>query len=183
MANIEDCPGFETFGADVKAARKAKRLSRKTMAEIINVDARYLANIENDGTIPSLPVVIQLIKECGLPVERYFNPEIMREESAQRQRISHKQRKKRGMCESILCFPFCQRAARLSYFFALFAEKSRILRAVGRVGSVLVAEKKKRSKHRKCSHTSENRPAPVPAGRGRLLVGESPKPLFRKDGE
>lgn len=90
MANIEDCPGFETCGADVKAARKAKRLSRKTMAEIINVDARYLANIENDGTIPSLPVVIQLIKECGLPVERYFNPEIMREESAQRQRISHK---------------------------------------------------------------------------------------------
>lgn len=90
MANIEDCPGFETFGADVKAARKAKRLSRKTMAEIINVDARYLANIENDGTIPSLPVVIQLIKECGLPVERYFNPEIMREESTQRQRISHK---------------------------------------------------------------------------------------------
>lgn len=90
MANIEDCPGFETFGADVKAARKAKRLSRKTMAEIINVDARYLANIENDGTIPSLPVVIQLIKECGLAVERYFNPEIMREESAQRQRISHK---------------------------------------------------------------------------------------------
>ena len=90
MANIEDCPGFETFGADVKAARKAKRLSRKTMAEIINVDARYLANIENDGTITSLPVVIQLIKECGLPVERYFNPEIMREESAQRQRISHK---------------------------------------------------------------------------------------------
>ena len=90
MANIEDCPGFETFGADVKAARKAKRLSRKTMAEIINVDARYLANIENDGTIPSLPVVIQLIKECGLPVERYFNPEIMREESAQRQQISHK---------------------------------------------------------------------------------------------
>ena len=65
MANIEDCPGFETFGADVKAARKAKRLSRKTMAEIINVDARYLANIENDGTIPSLPVVIQLIKEAA----------------------------------------------------------------------------------------------------------------------
>ena len=90
MANIEDCPGFETFGADVKAARKAKRLSRKTMVEIINVDARYLANIENDGTIPSLPVVIQLIKECGLPVERYFNQEIMREESAQRQRVSHK---------------------------------------------------------------------------------------------
>ena len=30
MANIKDCPGFETFGADVKAARKVKQLSRKT---------------------------------------------------------------------------------------------------------------------------------------------------------
>ena len=90
MANIEDCPGFETFGADVKAARQAKRISRKAMAEKINIDWRYLANIENDGAIPSLPVIIQLIKACGLPVERYFNPEIMREESAQRQRVSHK---------------------------------------------------------------------------------------------
>lgn len=90
MANIEDCPGFETFGADVKAARSAKHLSRKTLAEIVNIDSRYLANIENEGTIPSLPVIIQLIKECGLPVERYFNPEVMREESSQRQRISHK---------------------------------------------------------------------------------------------
>ncbi len=90
MANIEDCPGFETFGEDVKAARIAKHLSRKTLAEIVSIDSRYLANIENEGTIPSLPVIIQLIKECGLPVERYFNPEVMREESAQRQRISHK---------------------------------------------------------------------------------------------
>lgn len=90
MANIKDCPGFETFGADVKEARKVKQLSRKTLAEQVNIDWRYLANIENDGTIPSLPVIIQLIKVCGLPVERYFNPEIMRAESAQRQRISHK---------------------------------------------------------------------------------------------
>lgn len=90
MANIEDCPGFETFGSDVKAARQAKRISRKAMAEKVNIDWRYLANIENEGAIPSLPVIIQLIKVCGLPVERYFNPEVMREESIQRQRISHK---------------------------------------------------------------------------------------------
>ena len=92
MANIKDCPGFETFGADVKEARKVKQLSRKTLAEQVNIDWRYLANIENDGTIPSLPVIIQLIKICGLPVERYFNPEVMREESAQRQCVSHKLR-------------------------------------------------------------------------------------------
>ena len=79
MAKIEDCPGFETFGADVKEARKVKHLTRKDLAEKVNIESRYLANIENEGTIPSLPVLIQLIKICGLPVEHYFNPEVMRE--------------------------------------------------------------------------------------------------------
>ena len=90
MAKVEDCPGFETFGADVKAARKAKHLTRKVLAEMVGVEWRYLANIENKDTLPSLPVIIQLIKVCGLPVERYFNREVMREESAQRQRVGHK---------------------------------------------------------------------------------------------
>ena len=47
MAKVEDCPGFETFGADVKAARKAKHLTRKVLAEIVGIEWRYLANIEN----------------------------------------------------------------------------------------------------------------------------------------
>ena len=64
MAKVEDCPGFETFGADVKAAREAKRLARKTLAEMVGIEWRYLANIENQGAIPSLPVMIQLIKSA-----------------------------------------------------------------------------------------------------------------------
>ena len=43
MAKVEDCPGFETFGADVKEARKAKNLARKDLAEKVNIDTRYLA--------------------------------------------------------------------------------------------------------------------------------------------
>ena len=42
MAKVEDCPGFETFGADVKAAREAKRLARKTLAEMVGIEWRYL---------------------------------------------------------------------------------------------------------------------------------------------
>ena len=38
MAKVEDCPGFETFGADVKEARKAKNLARKDLAEKVNID-------------------------------------------------------------------------------------------------------------------------------------------------
>ena len=37
MANIEDCPGFETFGADVKAARKARHLARKALAKMVGI--------------------------------------------------------------------------------------------------------------------------------------------------
>ena len=37
---VEDCPGFETFGADVKAAREAKRLARKTLAEMVGIEWR-----------------------------------------------------------------------------------------------------------------------------------------------
>ena len=65
MANIEDCPGFETFGEDVKAARQAKRISRKAMAEKINIDWRYLANIENDGAIPACRLSYSLLKPAG----------------------------------------------------------------------------------------------------------------------
>lgn len=53
MAKVEDCPGFEAFGADVKAAQKARRLARKALAEIVGIEWRYLANIENKETIPS----------------------------------------------------------------------------------------------------------------------------------
>ena len=81
---------FKPYGAAIKAGRTKQKESRNKAADELFISPRYLANIENDGTIPSLPVIIQLIKICGLPVERYFNPEVMREESAQRQRVSHK---------------------------------------------------------------------------------------------
>ena len=61
MAKVEDCPGFETFGADVKAARKAKHLTRKTLAEMVGIEWRYLANIENKGTIPRVYLRSRLI--------------------------------------------------------------------------------------------------------------------------
>lgn len=90
MAEVKDCPGFETFGEDVRAAREALRMYRKTLAEMVNVSTRYLANIELGEIIPSIPVAMQLIRVCRLPVERYFNPELFYEESTQRQRVKHK---------------------------------------------------------------------------------------------
>ena len=90
MPNVKDCPGFESFGADVQQAREAAGMSRRELAERVGIAPRYLANIELCGTIPSMPVVMQLIRLCKLPAERYFNPGLIREDSEQRQWTSHK---------------------------------------------------------------------------------------------
>ena len=90
MADVKDCPGFETFGEDVRAAREALGMYRKTLAEMVNVSNRYLANIELGIIIPSIPVAIQLMQVCRLPAERYFNPGLFQEVSEQRQRVNHK---------------------------------------------------------------------------------------------
>ena len=90
MPKVKDCPGFENFGADVQQAREVVGMSRRELAKRVGIDPRYLANIELCGTIPSVPVVMQLIRLCKLPADRYFNPGLIREDSEQRQRTSHK---------------------------------------------------------------------------------------------
>mgnify|MGYP001133701030 CR=1 FL=1 len=49
MPNVKDCPGFETFGADVQQAREAVKMSRRELAEKVGIAPRYLANIERTG--------------------------------------------------------------------------------------------------------------------------------------
>ena len=67
---------FEGFGADMKEARNSLGYSQKTLAEMVNIDPRYLANIENSGALPSLPVFFEIITICKLPPEKYFYPEL-----------------------------------------------------------------------------------------------------------
>jgi len=90
MPKAHDCPSFEKLGADIKEARKALGLSRRELAEKVDIDPRYLANIENSGDIPSVPVLYELVRICKLPVERYFSPEAISKDSEQRQRAAHK---------------------------------------------------------------------------------------------
>lgn len=90
MPNAGDCPSFATLGSDIKTARKTLGITRKALAEKAGIDPRYLANIENSGDIPSVPVLYELARECKLPLERYFSPDSQANESPQRQRISHK---------------------------------------------------------------------------------------------
>lgn len=74
MPNVKDCPGFENFGVDVQQAREVVGMSRRKLAERVGIDPRYLANIELCGTIPSVPVVMQLIRLCKLPATGIVSP-------------------------------------------------------------------------------------------------------------
>ena len=153
MPNVKDCPGFESFGADVQQAREAVGMSRRELAERVGIDPRYLANIELCGTIPSVPVVMQLIRLCKLPAKRYFNSCLIREDSGQATSCSSarkntclssrasltgqsksKRMKKRGMNKTIL-FCVCWRPQGASYFLRslrrkpLFCGNFRVVRA------------------------------------------------------
>ena len=66
MAKIEDCPGFETFGADVKAARKAKQLSRSALAAATSMHSRNnrAGILIGKGETPE-----NAVKEVGMVVE------------------------------------------------------------------------------------------------------------------
>lgn len=67
------CPAFDAFGSDLKEARKALGFSRRALADIIGMDTRYLAHIENDGFIPGLPLFYDLVTTCQLQAAKYFN--------------------------------------------------------------------------------------------------------------
>lgn len=91
MPKHREQKAFASFGDDVKKVRKALGLSRRELAETISIDPRYLANIENSGSLPSLPIFYELVTVCKLPVERYFYPKATGErESEERERIALK---------------------------------------------------------------------------------------------
>ena len=92
MPRVTECAAFDNFGADIKEARQAMNISRRVLAEMVNIDPRYLANIENSGSLPSLPVFYELIVICKLPVDRYFYPVSTEAESEQRKRVLLKSR-------------------------------------------------------------------------------------------
>lgn len=85
MPKIRDCPSFSTFGKDVKAARCALKMPRRVLAEKVHIEPRYLATIENEGKIPSVPVLYDLILYCHLSPERYFGSALSNNHSELRQ--------------------------------------------------------------------------------------------------
>lgn len=63
---------FSEFGSAIKQARVARRESRKNVSDDMNISPRYLANIENNGQMPSLQIFYELVTRYELSVDRFF---------------------------------------------------------------------------------------------------------------
>ena len=61
MRKREDKYDFRAFGLAIKAARIKQGLTREQVGAIIEIDPRYLTNIENKGQHPSLQVFYDLV--------------------------------------------------------------------------------------------------------------------------
>ena len=53
MRKKEDKYDFRAFGLAIKSARKKQNLTREQVGAMIEIDPRYLTNIENKGQHPS----------------------------------------------------------------------------------------------------------------------------------
>lgn len=52
MKRTTEIYDFKAFGAAIKAARKAKGISRNQLADRMGIAPRYIASIENSGQHP-----------------------------------------------------------------------------------------------------------------------------------
>lgn len=78
---------FKAFGQAIKAARKAKGISRNQLADIMNIAPRYIASIENSGQHPSFQIFYELVTLLDISVDENLHPERTAEKTTQRRQL------------------------------------------------------------------------------------------------
>ena len=78
---------FKAFGQAIKAARKAKGLSRNELADQMHIAPRYIASIENSGQHPSLQIFYELVTLLDVSVDQFFFPNKETDKSTQRRQL------------------------------------------------------------------------------------------------
>lgn len=63
------------LGSVVKSARLHKQLTRKQLAEKLQISQRHLTAIENEQKQPSYDLLFSLIRELHIPSDMVFYPE------------------------------------------------------------------------------------------------------------
>lgn len=74
MRKKEDKYDFRAFGLAIKEARMKQGLTREQVGAMIEIDPRYLTNIENKGQHPSLQVFYDLVHLLNVAADAFFLP-------------------------------------------------------------------------------------------------------------
>ena len=74
MRKKEDEYDFRAFGLAIKQARIKQGLTREQGGAMIEIDPRYLTNIENKGQHPSLQVLYDLVHLLNISADEFFLP-------------------------------------------------------------------------------------------------------------
>ena len=72
MRKKEDKYDFRAFGLAIKEARLKRGLTREQVGALIEIDPRYLTNIENKGQHPSIQVLYDLVSLLHVSVDEFF---------------------------------------------------------------------------------------------------------------
>ena len=87
MRKKEDKYDFRDFGLAIKSARKKQNLTREQVGAMIEIDPRYLTNIENKGQHPSLQVFYDLVSLLNISVDEFFLPVSDLDKSTRRRQL------------------------------------------------------------------------------------------------
>ena len=90
MRKKEDKYDFRAFGLAIKEARKKQGLTREQVGAMIEIDPRYLTNIENKGQHPSLQVIYDLVSLLNVSVDEFFLPSDSLAKSSRRRQLESK---------------------------------------------------------------------------------------------
>ena len=78
------------MGLAIKEARKKQGLTREQVGAMIEIDPRYLTNIENKGQHPSLQVLYDLVSLLNVSVDEFFLPASSQVKSTKRRQLENK---------------------------------------------------------------------------------------------
>ena len=90
MRKKEDKYDFRAFGLAIKEARKKQGLTREQVGAMIEIDPRYLTNIENKGQHPSLQVLYDLVSLLHVSVDEFFLSSDSLAKSSRRRQLESK---------------------------------------------------------------------------------------------
>lgn len=78
---------FSPIGEAIKRAREAQGITREELAYKVDKSVRHITSIENEGQMPSLELLFQLVTMFDISLDQYVFPDKKPPASSQRRSV------------------------------------------------------------------------------------------------